>query len=560
MKVDRLPVIRSEVKMKSKIVRIVIVAVTLLIVFTMPYPSPRAASNWKVTPIPIPGLQGVSNNIAFAYDRFAIVAPYAPTKSVDQIKTLDDLNNCYLYVVDTKRPNDPIWSQTLETPVQSGDSGKRVYYPTRVQYDDASHTVYVRGTRFEKVNDEYEPIEVMAYTHLNLDLKGKPVFDSTVIVIDIKGVGEVQHSPDAPFDFALGHKGDYLVFTNGASFFSYNTEAGYISQMDIVPLNDYEKGSQITYLDLHEATNTVVVCWNRQEKGSDGGVKNFSELSFYNLKDNGILDLEKRVYADQFPDGSSLITGSNVVVTADADGNRDAAYFATSDGSVCQVNLKNDGISASAKRLYKFDDLAAGDVEEASPRWIQFDSANRVIGVVRQGFTAQIRRPGVVKRGIIRSLGIVTSVDAPAVGLVKLGKKNKVITGYFADGFNGAEGISSFITGKDNEWLLSTRAGDLLAIEGADDPSQAQLQWLTQLGSRTDRVVYYAARDSVLAIDSGVTDDEGRNAPGSLVVAKQVDLKSQVSGSSVAFGATRRSPVKVSKAPAIRRPCNTKGL
>lgn len=547
--------------MKSKIVRIVIVAVTMLVVFAMPYPSPRAASNWKVTPIPIPGLQGASNNIAFAYDRFAIVAPYAPTKLADEINDPGDLNNCYLYVVDTKKPNDKIYSLILETPAQSGGIGKRVYYPTHVQYDDASHTVFVRGTRFEKVEDGFEGIEVMAYTHLNLDGNGKPVFDPTVIVIDIKGVGEVQHSSDAPYDFALGYHGDYLVFTNGASFFSFNTEAGYISRVDIVPSAQSGPESYISYLDLHEASHTVIVAWNRQLKGTEGGVKTLTELSFYSLSDKGILDLTKRVYADQFPDGSSLIAGSNVVVTADADGNRDAAYFATSDGSVCQVNLKNDGISTSAKRLYKFDDLAASDeVDRRSPLMVQYDQLNRVIGIARQGFTAQIRRPGSATKGIIRSLGLVTSVDAPAVALVKLGKKNKVITGYFGDGFNGAEGISSFITGKDNEWLLSTRAGDLLAIEGADDPSQAQLQWLTQLGSRTDRVVYYAARDSIVAIDSCVTGEDGGSTPGSLVVAKQVDFKSQVSGSNVALGATRRSPMNVSKALAIRRPCNTKGL
>lgn len=551
--------------MKNKTVRMTVVAVALLAVFAMPYPSPKAAANWNVTSIPMLGLQGASNNIAFAYDRFAIVAPYAPTKSADQIKNPGDLDNNSLFIVDTKKPGDQIWSQTLETPAPNGGSGKKVYYPTRVQYDDASHTVYVRGTRFEEVGGEFEPIEVIAYTHLNLDVKGKPVFDPTVIVIDIKGVGEAQQTSYAPLDFALGHKGDYLVFTNGASFFSYNTGQGYISQVDIVPPTESGEDSQITYLGFDEATSTVIVCWNRQQKGTEGGVKNSSELSFYSLGSKGILELKKRVYADQFPDGSGLIAGSNVVVTARTDGNQDtpdAAYFATSDGSICQVDFDPAGIATTAKRLYKFDDLAAGEGEEASPRIVQFDLVNRVIGVARQGFTAQIRRPSNGKGGIVRSLGLVTSLDAPAVALVKLGKKNKVITGYFANGFNGADGISSFITGKDNEWLLSTRAGDLLSIEGADNPAQAQLQWLTQLGSRTDRVVYYAARDSIVAVDSCATDGDGGSVvtPGSLVVAKRVDLKSQVSGASVAYGATRHSPLRAGQAPAIRRPCNTKGL
>ena len=541
--------------MKSRIARTMIVAMTLMATFALPYRSPKAAANWKVFSIPMIGLVGASNNIAFAYDRFAIVAPFAPTKSTDQINDLSDLDNFTLYVADTKRPNDQIWVRSLESAALNGNPGKRVYYPSRVQFDAASSTVYVRGTRFEKVEDGYEPIEVMAYTHISLDVKGKPVFDSDVIVIDIKGIGDAPHSTNAPLDFALGHDGNYLVFTNGASFFSYNTQQGYINQIDIVPAKEAGPDSQISYLDLDQATGTVIVGWDRRQEGAGGGVKNFSELSFYSLSDKGILELKKRVYADQFPDGSFFINGSNVALASHA------AYFVTSDGSVCQVDLDTDGITATVRQLYKFDELAA-DREDASPRIIQYNPAIRVIGVARQGFTAQIRRPSNGKRGIVRSLGLVTSVDAPGVALVKLGKKNKVTAGYFADGFNGADGISSFITGNNNEWLLSTRGGDLLSLDGADDPAQARLEWQTQLGMNTDRVVYFAERDSVIAVVSCETNETGESVvkPGSLVVAKRVDLTSQVGGTGVAYGATRRGAAKPGPAPAIRRPCNIKGL
>ena len=74
--------------MKNKTVRIAIVAMTLMAMFVLPYPSSKAASSWKVFAIPMLGLDGASNNIAFAYDRFAIVAPYAPTKTADQIHDL----------------------------------------------------------------------------------------------------------------------------------------------------------------------------------------------------------------------------------------------------------------------------------------------------------------------------------------------------------------------------------------------------------------------------------------------------------------------------------------
>jgi hypothetical protein len=542
--------------MKNKTLRLAIVAITLMAMFALPYPSPKAASNWKVFAIPAMGVEGANNNIAFAYDRFVIVAPFAPTKPVEQIHDLSDLDNCTLYVADTKKPNDQVWVRNLESPALSGNSGKRVYYPSHVQFDPASSTVYVRGTRFEKIDDNnFEPIEALAYLHLSLDIKGKPTFDSDVIVIDIKGVGEEPHSADAPVDFALGDQGEYLVFTNGASFFTFNTKVGYVYQVDIVPGKEFGEDSQITYLTLDDATRTVIVGWNRRQKDGEESFKSLSELSFYSLDSNGVLELKKRVSADQFPDGSYLIAGSNVVVTAHT------AYFATSDGSVCQVDLDSDGIAATAKRLYKFDELAAQG-ETASPRIIQYNPESRVIGVARQGFTAQIRRPASGKRGIIRSLSLVSSVDAPGVALVKLGKKNKVTAGYFADGFNGADGISGFITGKDSEWLLSTRGGDLLSIDGVDDPSQARLEWQTQLGARTDRVAYFAERDSVIAVNSCATDGEDGSGliPGSIVVARRVGLTSQISGTGVAYGATGRGSVRLGQSPSIRRPCNIKGL
>ena len=113
------------------------------------------------------------------------------------------LDNHFLYLFDTKKP----FASPVSISLQTLSSGKTVFYPTKVLFDPNSQIVYVRGTRFVETSDGFNGLEVLAYTRLNLDDNNKPVFNSTVSVIDIKGIGGAENCSDAPIDFALGRNG-----------------------------------------------------------------------------------------------------------------------------------------------------------------------------------------------------------------------------------------------------------------------------------------------------------------------------------------------------------------
>ena len=147
--------------------------------------SPQAAQPWKVASVNLIGADGANNNLAFAYDRYVLVAPYAPSKVPNDASAVDQLDNYSIYLIDSKRPvNENVLSHPLETP----SDHRRLYYPTKVVFDETTKTVYVRGTRYEAVADGIQEIAVLAYVHLNLDDTGKPVFDDNVIMIEQRGI------------------------------------------------------------------------------------------------------------------------------------------------------------------------------------------------------------------------------------------------------------------------------------------------------------------------------------------------------------------------------------
>lgn len=564
---------RQRMFSKNRSTRLAILAITLITLLGVNSYSPLAATSWKISSVELAGASGVNNNVALAYDRYVLVAPYAPSKPVADNHDLSQLDNCFLYLIDTKKPSEGPQKVKLTTNDSAESPGKVVYYPSRVLFDADSSTVFVRGTRFEEREGELVEIEVLAYLRLNLDDKGKPVFDSSVVTIDIKGVNSDQCC-DAPTDFALGHKGSLLLFTNGASIFSYNIGQGYVYKVDIVPQDDFTEVTRISYLDVDKATDTLIVCWNKKAKGEGDSVKTSSELSFYAIDVDGTLPLLKRAYAYNFVDGASLTAGSTVAVTSASvttkEGDqivRDNAYFVTNDGSLCQIDFDGEDKTASVKQVRKFDELAQTGSAEGSPRIIKYDAARRVIGVVKQGFTAQIRRPSNGRPGrpgtIVRPLTVYNSVEQPVFALVKLGKRNKIVSSHiFADGFRDAGGLSNFVYGNDSQWLVSTRSGKLFSLDLSNDPADAHIDMLAEIGSRIDYIEYFGTRGSVIAISSLESDEEGVSikSPGSLIVAKKGDAGGQVQSFSAmvlrAIG-SQGSALAVAT-PSIRRPCNIK--
>ena len=123
----------------------------------------------------------------------------------------------------------------------------------------------------------------------------------------------------------------------------------------------------------------------------------------------------------------------------------------TNDGTLCQVDIDpGTNVSPSVKQLQKFDAFAQTSADDASPRNVKVDSSKRMVGIVKQGFTAQIRRPAGNNRGrarnLIRTLSTFNAVEEPAFALVKLSKqKSKVLSSnVFTEDFRAEEGLTNF--------------------------------------------------------------------------------------------------------------------
>ncbi len=345
--------------------RQVITALLVMIASLCAFYPPLMAAPKKIASVELAGVAGAANNVAFAFDRFVLVAPYAPSAPIASADDPTGLDNHFLYLIDTKKTNIAIPPKDLTAPGFGGGLPKTVYYPTRIKFDPTTGNVFVRGTRFEVVDGVLEEIEVLAYVHVNLDDNGKPFFDSSVVIIDIKGVGE-DFCREAPTEFAVGHKGSLVVFTNGASVFTFNVNKGYVYQVDIVPSNEYSDDSSIAHLDIDEATNLLTIVWNKRVKKEGAPATNSTELSFYQLKEDGVLPLVKRVYPEDFPANSYITEGSNVAIastqSAEA-GQFDSAsgLFVSNNGELCSIDLLGEGVRASVKTLHVFAELAQGD-------------------------------------------------------------------------------------------------------------------------------------------------------------------------------------------------------
>jgi hypothetical protein len=291
-------------------IRIVVVLLALLLVYgTLNY-SLRAASSLPTYSVPLGGVTGATNNTVLAFGRYILVAPFWPSKGVAENGDLDisQLDNNLLYVLDTKKPNSEPLSKVLTAWDSKRGIDKTVYFPTRLVFDPQTSNVYVRGTRFEERDGEVIAIDVIAYVKLNLDDNGKPIFEPTVVPIDIQGI-KAPYTGNAPLDFAFGTKGELMVFTNGASIYSYNLDQGYLYGVGIVPESEYSESDSISFLDVDPQTNVVSVCWNKSVV-KDNVTNVTSEISFYRLNDNGTFEILKRVYSDQLPAGFHLLVAA----------------------------------------------------------------------------------------------------------------------------------------------------------------------------------------------------------------------------------------------------------
>src|SRR5262249_3596357 len=102
-----------------------------LLLFSTLVPSPFAAntSSVKSVVVELPGVTGLGNNTAFAFNRFVLVAPYAPKGVVQDDGDLSQLDNRFLYVLDTKKSNGNPVPVELKFFNPNDSLESRVYYP-----------------------------------------------------------------------------------------------------------------------------------------------------------------------------------------------------------------------------------------------------------------------------------------------------------------------------------------------------------------------------------------------------------------------------------------------
>jgi hypothetical protein len=546
---------------KVRRLRIIVVFLSLLLAYGAVTYSPQAATPANLYSVSLGGVSGAANNTILAYGRYVLIAPFWPSTGLAENGDLDfsQLDNNSLYVIDTKKPNASPLSKKLSSPDSRAGVPKTVYFPSRILFDPTSSNVYIRGTRFEENDGQLTPIDVIAYVHLALDDTGKPVFDTSVVAIDIEGVS-TKYTGEAPLDFSFGENGD-LVFTNGASVFSFNLAEGYLNRADIVGADKYGTDDSISLLSVDAATNVVSICENRTfvvPLGKDNLTKTLSKISFYRLGEHGTFDLLKQVSPDQFPDGIALTSGSSIAIVSDSDS--EVALFVTTDGSLCSVDLRSDG-PATVKRLYTFPELAQSSIARPNPLLIQYDSANRVIGIVKPGFTVQITRPLNGKPGgITRPINLHIASEAPVLAMAALSKKTKVTSAAsFTQEFENEGGLSNFVSGQNSQWLISTYSGNLYSVRMTDNLQNSTFQPMGSIGSNVDRIDYYADRTSVVAISSFTLNEDGIRmaSPGSLVVGSLSDTQTQSDGA-VLQALLPTASVLGRPAPSIRRPCNIK--
>jgi len=543
--------------------RLLAVLLTLVLGYGAISYSPRASTT-SVYSVDLGGVTGATNNTTLAFGRFVLVAPFWPTKGVASNGDLDitQLDNHYLYVIDTKKSTTPVPPKDLTPYGSKAEEGGSIYFPSKVVFDSDSSNVYIRGTRFVQQNDEVVPVDVIAYVHLSLDSSGKPVFNSAVR-FDIPGVGNNKNTNEAPLDFALSAKGSVLVFTNGASIFTFTLAEGILNKADLVAPGDYSQDNSVSFLDVDQSTNVVSVCHNKKSVDKNGFATVSSEISFYQLQETGehagALAKIKRVSGDQFPTGVGLASGSNIIIVSDSDS--EVALFVTTDGSLSSVDLLGDGQQATVKRLYSFPELAQFGAKNLNPALIQYDPSSGTVGVVKPGFTVQITRPINGKRGrITRPINVHVTSDAPVLAMAKFNKKgNQVVSATsFTQDFKDEGGLSNFVTAGNSQWLVSTYSGKLYWVGLAEDLTGSRLQLLGTMAPRVDRIDYYSDRTSVVAISSFTVNDDGMQiaSPGSLVVGKlnggqiEAPIVQSLLPTASLFGGR--------SSPSIRRPCNIK--
>lgn len=458
--------------------------------------------------VPMPGVSSELNNIVET-SAGILVAPFAPFGlTVEDLEEkeffkLQKLDNHFLYLINSEDP--------LASP-KSIDLG--CYWPTKLQFDEATRTAFVRATAYLSAEEGGEPYpaEVVAYIHIS----EKGDFDPRVVTIPIKAVGDTdptalfvsstEHkwASSAPDEFVLGRQGKFVVFTNGASIYSFSTVEGYINESELVPASDYSLDNSITHLDINYESNTIVavVSQRTQKKAS---WKHFSDIYFLALNENGSFSLISKIGRESFPEKTAVAPGNPVALSLNSEtGSPDFAFAVLNDGTLYRISISDGAV----KPIAFFPELATGDGERRAPRSVTYDPLSRSVGIVEHGRRLQVSRPAYGRRGrngkVSRSFTLNQVLESPAVAVAQIGNKGKVSSStVIVDFGSAADSISNLAFAEEGRGLFAASSGKLFSVEVAS----GALSQVGELGVGVDSISYNAAGLRLAGIKSFAVDE-----------------------------------------------------
>jgi hypothetical protein len=525
---------------------------SLLLIFCLTIPSYSWVDS-SVFRIESEELTGASdpNNIAFAFGRYILTAPFAPSKEVKEDTLLTELDNHYLYLLDAKKIN--------SEPIKF-DLG--CYYPTRVFYDPGAKTVFVKGTEFVEEDGAYLSYAVIKYLRLDLTENGKLNINDAAQTIRIPGVKE-EIAEVAPDEFVISQEDGTFIFTNGASAFTYSLAEGFLYKVDFITAKDFNPETNcITHLGFDSASRVFTVLINKKEE-TDQQWKQNSELYIYSLAKDGTLDLLNTLAPEALPDGVCIPAGSDIAIDSE-DGKAGKVYFAGNDGVVYQTSWTTDegDLSGSVEALTPpIEELRQSDGQYFSSVNTDYNKQTRVFKLLKNGYTAYINRPlnaGGRRIGKInRPLNLRFEVESPALVLAQLGKKNKLTLKAFSAEIAEQGGVSMFSDNSETQYV-ATFKGNVYELNMAQGVDNATLDLLGQIGNRLSNVAYLGDRKVFVGINSVEFDGEGETiaTPGFIHIAKRREENSFLSFVNWTENSWLLNPVLGVGISSIRRPCN----
>lgn len=502
---------KNSLSLAGALKRLTGVALVLAVGVVAGYPDADDTSV-KVKGVELKGVNGSLNNRASAFGRYEFIAPYAPSISADEDHEFDlsELDNNVVYLIDSKKPDkDPI-----RLPLGN------CYFPTRITYDEARGYLFVRGTEYRIEEDSEIEREVVARLRVSLDDDGKPYMLEQPVSIAVTD-DDVDSVTPSSYEMFPAHEGELLILNDGYSIYSNNVIDGAKYPVRF--------GNRITYLDYDETSHTIVAGFTRREESEEGEVSYSTELFFYRLNRSGIVDLIRRVPRENFPAGAALMEGSTVALSVNPENQKpDFGFFIGSDGSLCQVDLRDEAgldiTRGTVDVMATVPELAVGEAEAISGREISFDRSKRMLYVVKKGVEWDIRRPSFARKGRpgrIRRPSFVRKSESPAIVVIQLNKRNKVVAiRVMAEEFIGKEGLSNLVFESASEGFIVAQTGELYSLR-SENINDIQLTAVGNFGLHVDRISKGLSPLSFIGVSSFQPGGENSlEAAGALLFAK----------------------------------------